>query len=122
VVAFTGKFVRLLVKFALTFILLSFLCGIIWGRFVDGVLYNCTDELFGYFTPDNFVHEYAGMKVRVVAHVDPSDSMSAGDSIKEGWTIPRLWALWFAFLGTSLLLSGALALLPWRLHRPASPS
>jgi hypothetical protein len=40
--------------------------------------------------------------------------MSAGDSIKEGWTVPRLWLLWFAFLGTSMIVSGALARLPWR--------
>jgi hypothetical protein len=93
---------------------MTILCEIVWGKFVDGVLYNCTDELFGYLTPDGFVHEYAGMKVRVVDKINPDDSMSAGDSIKEGWTVPRLWLLWYSFLGTSLAVSLWLAWLPWR--------
>jgi hypothetical protein len=106
--------VKGLAKFVLVFLFMTIVCEIVWGKFVDGVLYNCTDELFGYLTPDNFVHEYAGMRVRVVDHINRDDSMSSGDSIKAGWTIGRLWCLWFGFFGTSIIVSIALARLPWR--------
>jgi hypothetical protein len=102
------------IKFVVTFAVMTIVCEVVWGRFVDGVLYNCTDEIGGYLTPDNFVHEYAGMRVRVVKQINSNDSMSSGDSIKEGWTIDRLWYLWFAFLGTSVMVSIALARLPGR--------
>jgi hypothetical protein len=119
-----GRLLGWVAKFAIVFFILTILNEIVWDKFVAGILYNCTDPVFGYLTPDTFVHQYAGMAVRVVPRINPNDSMSAGDSIKEGWTIPRLWALWFAFFGTSVGISIALARLPWRpqpLQRPERP-
>ena len=109
-----GSLLWWVVRFMVVFVTMTVLSDIVWAAFVAGVLYNCTDPLFGYLTPDGFVHEYAGMSVRVVKQINPADPMSAGDSIKEGWTVGRLWCLWCAFLGTSVIVSVALASLSWR--------
>jgi hypothetical protein len=114
VLARAGGLLKWVAKFAVVLFIMTIINEIVWDKFVDGVVYNCTDPGFGYLVPDGFVHQYDGMSVRVVPRINPNDSMSAGDSIKEGWTVPRLWLLWFAFLGTSMIVSGALARLPWR--------
>jgi hypothetical protein len=96
---------RLMAKVAIFLIMLlacTISCTVIWGNFVDGKLYNCTDSLpFNFLSPGDWVH---GNYVTVLK-IDPSDSMSKPDSIKEGWSVPKLWFLWFSFFAVSVAIS-----------------
>jgi hypothetical protein len=39
--------------------------------------------------------------------------MSGPDTLKTGWTVARLWYLWFSFVGVSVAISAALASPRW---------
>ena len=61
-----------------------------------------TDSLPGDYLSGSFVHgKVAG------------EFAYTGDTIAPGWTLPKLYALWYTFITASLLLSTALALIPW---------
>jgi hypothetical protein len=93
---------------------MTILCTVIWSYCVTDVLYNCTDAVgFDYLRPGDWVHEFAGLQVVTVDHVDPNRSMSEPDTIRAGWTVGRLWLLWLGFLGASLLTSFLIARLRW---------
>jgi hypothetical protein len=88
------------------------LCTIVWGDFVVGHLFNCTDSVpFNFLIPGDWVH---GNYV-FVPKINPSDSMSMPDSIKEGWSIPKLWLLWCSFVAISIVISASL---PFLIFRP----
>ena len=78
----------------------------IWGTLITDNLYNCTDAVgFDYLQPGNWVHG----DVAFVTHVRAGRSMSEPDTIKEGWTVRALWALWLSFCGCSLTASSIAA-------------
>ena len=53
----------------------------------------------------------AGRPVAVVQHIVHHRSMSEPDTIKEGWSVTRLWHLWYAFVVGSVFISVILALI-----------
>jgi hypothetical protein len=88
------------------------LSTIVWGDLVVGHLFNCTDSLpFNFLNPGDWVH---GNYV-FVPNINPSDPMDKPDSIKEGWSIPKLWLLWCSFVAVSIAISVSL---PFLIFRP----
>src|ERR1039457_2202371 len=81
------------------------LSGIIWQIYLPGRVYNCTDDnLIGFLTPGYWVH---GNYV-TVSEINLHDSMSQPDSIKEGWSVGKVWLLWWSFVAVSVAISGSL--------------
>ncbi len=88
-------------KFCVALFGSTVICILVWDRFVADHLYNCTDTDFrwmDYFFPGGWVHHPVS-----VSQIRPSRNMSEPDTIKDGWTITRLWCLWFAMVGGSLI-------------------
>jgi len=55
--------------------------------------------------PGDWVHgDYV-----TVPKINPNDSMSMPDSIKQGWSVPKLWLLWWSFVAASVAVSASLA-------------
>ena len=73
-----------------------------WDALVMGKLYYCTDEIgFDFLSPGDWVHG----DVAFVSQIDSSVTMSEPDQILAGWSGGRLWVLWSAMLGGSLVIS-----------------
>ena len=93
-------------------------CTFIWDSSVDGKIYNCTDSIpFGFLHPGDWVHAHDGLPVAIVPKINPTDPMNKPDTIKEGWSIPKLWVLWGAFVFTSVAISAPLAFLSFRCRK-----
>jgi hypothetical protein len=101
-----------LLKFFLVFYFSTIGCTIAWEAFVDGKIYDCTDPLAGYLTPDGWVGAN-NFPVVVVKHVVTGRSIANCDEIKEGWTVTGLWCLWSTFFAGSLIASFLLAKMSW---------
>jgi hypothetical protein len=109
-----NKQLLFILKFICAFVVMTAVCAMAWGKFVDGVVYDCTDPALGYLSPDGWV---GGNKfpVVVVKQIVSGRSISEPDEIKEGWSVARLWCLWSSFFAGSLIVSFAVAKLPWPL-------
>jgi len=84
-------------KFAATLILCSIASTFIWECFVAGTIYHCTDPGFlEFLSPGDWVH------------------IRSGDTLHAGWTMTRLWCLWYSFIIASVVVSLAFARLPRR--------
>ena len=92
------------VKFLVSMFLTTIICSIVWEKFVDGKIYDCTDPLFGYLSPDGWIGG-ANWPVVVVKHVISGRPMGEPDEIKEGWSVADLWGLWFSLFVLSLATS-----------------
>jgi len=92
------------VKFLVSLFVMTVICSIVWENFVDGKIYDCTDPLFGYLSPDGWIGG-DNFPVVVVKQVVSGRSMGEPDEIKEGWSVTDLWVLWFLFFGASLVIS-----------------
>jgi hypothetical protein len=105
------KFLVQIIVCSTTPIICLILSAIIWQFYFPEKIYNCTDDnLFGFFRPGNWVHgDYI-----TVFKIDPNDSMSKPDSIKEGWSVGKLWFVWWAFIITSIAISTLLPFLFFR--------
>jgi hypothetical protein len=101
-----------ILKFAVVFYFMTIGCTVVWERFVDGNIYDCTDPLFGYLYPDGWVGGN-NFPVEAVDKVVSGRSPSEPDELKKGWNIAGLWVLWGSFFASSLIVSFALARLPW---------
>lgn len=96
-------------KFFITLIVMMVVCTVVWQRFVTDKLYNCTDSVpLGFLHPGKWVHNAV-----VVQEVIVPRSMSEPDTLKEGWSMSRLWWLWYSFLVVSLAVSMGLAWIRW---------
>lgn len=83
------------------------ICTIVWQIFVVDTLYNCTDPgWLDFLDPGNWVHGQLETVRQVSAR-----AMSEPDTIKVGWSVARLWRLWYLFIVVSLAIS---ALVAWR--------
>src|SRR6266436_3727036 len=97
-------------KFIGSLVATTIVCTVVWQEVVNQRLYDCTDAFgFDYWQPGNCVHGDVAVVDRVVHH----SSMSEPDTIKEGWSVTRLWHLWYSFVVVSLVASIFLALVPW---------
>jgi hypothetical protein len=113
------RIIKSAAKFAIALLVTTIFCTWSWEQFVDNKIYNCTDGgWLDYLDPGDWVHEWQGHPLKTVSQVVLDRDMEHPDTIEQGWTNDRLWALWYAFFGASLLASGAVALLPWRWYRP----
>jgi hypothetical protein len=97
---------------SITFVILLLGCAtlsaIAWDNFVAEKFYNCTDSVpFDFLHPGDWVH---GNYI-FVPQINPTDPMDKPDSIKEGWSVPKLWILWWPFIFASVAISAALAFL-----------
>ena len=102
-------------KFLLIFAVTTVINTMAWQKYVAADVYNCVDEAIpGYWEPGFWVHAHDGQSVKTVPRVLHHESMADPDTIKEGWTVPRLLVLWFAFFIGSIVASLALARIPWR--------
>jgi hypothetical protein len=92
---------------------MTILCTVVW-QYTAADLYDCTDDGFppGYLEP-GWVHDLPQQPLKAVQQVIHGRSMSEPDTIKEGWSVSRLWHLWYGFFFTSLAISFLLAYLPW---------
>jgi hypothetical protein len=105
---------RLIAKVA-TFLMMLLVCfilsGIVWQILLPEKVYNCTDDnFFGFLRPGDWIH---GAYV-TVPKIDPSDSMSKPDSIKEGWSVAKLWCVWLLFIFASVAASASVTFLIFR--------
>ena len=81
-----------------------------WDAYINNRLYNCTDGgAFDFLAPGDWVHNPVSVNRITRAH-----SMSDPDTIKAGWSIQRLWIVWFSFVASSVAMSLFLATLWWR--------
>ena len=101
-----------LLKFIIVFYLMTVGCTVAWEEFVDGKLYDCTDPLFGYLSPDGWVGGN-NFPVVVVKHVVTGRPIADSDQIKQGWNVAGLWCLWGTLFSGSLIASFVLARKPW---------
>ena len=92
---------------------MTIICTIVWQVFVTDRLYNCTDPgWLDFLFPGNWVHVHNNQPVAVVP-VITGGSMSDPDTIKQGWSVARLWYVWFSFVFVSVLISVVLAWILW---------
>lgn len=99
-------------KFVLVLIVMTVASTVGWQTFVTDTLYNCTDGGFlDFLMPTDWVHGEIIYLQSVAGR-----PMTEPDAVKVGWTLTRLRALWFAVIAASLLISYALALVPWLPH------
>lgn len=97
-------------KFLLCIVPLSLGLEVLWETQIAPHVYDCTDQVgFDYLIPGGWVHG----KIATVPHVVHGRSMSEPDTVKEGWSEPRLWMLWLACFGGSVTLSLTLARTHW---------
>jgi hypothetical protein len=78
--------------FFLMMVMMTFACTLVWQGYVNDRLYHCTDSGgFGYLAPGDWVHPAHGLVhvPEIVTHTSTSDP----DTLKEGWSINRLWCL-----------------------------
>jgi len=102
-------------KFALVFLVTTIICTTVWEFFVKDHLYNDTDGGFlDYLDPGDWVVAFDGHPIETVPHVVLDRNMEHPDTLEAGWTVERLWYLWFALLATSIGVSAALASMPWQ--------
>ncbi|MCX6927465.1 MAG: hypothetical protein NT154_30305 [Verrucomicrobia bacterium] len=100
---------RIIAKFLVSLVLITIACTLAWEVASEG-LYDCTDAFgFDYWQPGNWVHR----EVTVVQQVVHHRSMSEPDTIKVGWTVARLWSLWYLLVSVSLAASIFFELAPW---------
>jgi hypothetical protein len=93
----------------------TLLSELFWDSCFAGNIYNCTDDnLGGFLDPGNWVHSHDGMPVEVVSRIPPHQTMDKPDSIKEGWSIPKLWLLWWSFVVASVLFCASSTFLIFR--------
>ena len=105
--------IKFIAKFAAALLGMTILSTIVWA-YVGDRLYCCTDPTgFGFLSPGNWDHSFPGHPIEAVPKIDQYRSMSEGDAIKDGWTVTRLWCLWYSFLAASVLASLWLAWIRW---------
>src|SRR5450432_1147229 len=100
-------------KFVVVIFVMTIVCTVVWQSFVTDKLYNCTDPAWlDFLSPGDWVHSHDGQPVAFVP-VIVGGSMSDPDTIKQGWSVARLWYLWYSFVAVSVVVSILLAWIRW---------
>jgi hypothetical protein len=98
----------------------SMVCIDLWDALLNGKVYGCSDG----GSWDYWIRDWAtignGSYPAVTVKKINIQSMSDPDQLKEGWTVARLWTLWYTFLTGSILASLLLSSLPWWKRMAAS--
>jgi hypothetical protein len=88
-------------------ILSTFVMTIAWDYFLHEQVYDCADSVpFGYLQPGSWVHD----PIVYVDKIHQGGTNYSGDVIKTGWSLPKLWMIWFAMFGGSLVVGFLAAL------------
>jgi hypothetical protein len=108
----------IVLKFAAVLFAMTIVCTIVWNESVARKLYDCTDSapFGGYLSPGDWVHNWPGHPITTVENIVHGRSMSEPDTIRQGWTVTRLWCLWFLFFGVSIAISFLLSRKTWILN------
>lgn len=100
-------------KFSIALFAMTIVCTVVWQSFVTDTLYNCTDPLWlDFLSPGDWVHSHDGQPIALVPVVT-ARPMNDPDTIKTGWSVTRLWYLWYSFIGISIVISVFLARIRW---------
>ncbi len=104
-----------ILKFVIVLAIVTVPMVIVWDVVFPGRIYDCTDRVgLDYLNPGGWVHE----PVKEVDTVVTGRPMSEPDTIRAGWSITGLWAVWASMFAVSVILS-------WRLSAwnpgPAQP-
>ena len=84
-------------KFAAALLVCTVASTLIWEQFVAGTIYRCTDPGFlEFLSPGDWAH------------------IHSGDTLRTGWSMTRLWWLWYSFVISSVVVSLMFAMLPRR--------
>jgi len=97
------------VKFVFSMLVMTIICEWAWGTYVTGKIYCDSDGDFGYLTPGCWVSD----PIAVVHQIPAVRQYGDPDVIIEGWSISKLWCLWFSFFGISLVISILFAWVQW---------
>jgi hypothetical protein len=101
-------------KFLLVFVVMTVINTVAWQKYVAANLYDCVDEAIpGYWEPGFWVHAHDGESVKTVPQIIHHESMADPDTIKKGWSVPRLLGLWVALFTGSVVVSLLLTPIPW---------
>ena len=104
---------KCVVKFVVMMFLMTIVCTFVWQQFVTDRLYNCTDPgWLDFLSPGDWVHSHDGKPVAFVP-VITGGPMTDPDTIKDGWSVARLWYLWYSFVTVSVVISVLLARIRW---------
>ena len=77
-------------------------CTVAWQVGVADRLYCCHDGMaWGFLRPGGWVHP----PVAVVQDLHGGRFLGGRDTIKSGWSEPKLWCLWTGLLSVSVLVS-----------------
>ena len=110
----TKKILVSVALFCIALFATTIVCTILWDDCLNGTVYVCSDGGgWEYLIPDWATIGNGSFPVIVVPRIQALNSMSDPDELKEGWTVARLWTVWYSFLGGSLLVSLLVASLPW---------
>jgi hypothetical protein len=104
------------IAFCAGMLLMTILCYLVWHGFVYGTIYYANPmanhfEYVGYTEPGKWIGQ-GGQAVTVVAQVRDDASEGDPDQLKQGWSVPLLWALWSVFFAISLAVSVWCAMRP----------
>jgi hypothetical protein len=106
---------KYLLKTVFALVLLAIPMSIVWDSTLPGKIYYCTDDIgLDYLIPGNWVHGEIEYVDDVSAAM--SRSMSEPDVLLRGWSVGRLWLIWSAMFGSSLVVALYIA----RLRRGAA--
>ena len=108
---------KYLLKTVFALVLLAIPMSIAWDSTFPGKIYYCTDDIgFDYLIPGNWVHGEIEYVDDVSAAM--SRSMSEPDVLLRGWSVARLWLIWSAMFGSSLVVALFVARLRWGAAAP----
>jgi hypothetical protein len=108
-----AKIVISIIIFSVAMIGMTIVCTALWDELLNGKVYGCSDG----GNADYWMLSWAGIgngnySVATVKTINIT-SMSDPDELKEGWSVARLWSVWYSFFGASLMVSFFFASLPW---------
>jgi hypothetical protein len=106
-------------KYAILLLVLNIPLAVAWEVIFPGRIYDCTDTLgFGYLRPGHWVHD----PIEFVDEVATGRSMSEPDTIRRGWSVNGLWAVWYTMISLSAIASWRLSRDPWKRSAAARKS
>lgn len=108
------KALKYIVKFTIVMVTMTILCTWAWDASLNGKVYFCTDGgAWDYWFPGDWVHAHDGQPIEVVSKIIPTSNMNAADMIQQGWSVTKLWFVWYSSLGVSIIVSVLLAWMQW---------
>jgi hypothetical protein len=111
--------------FCVAMLTMTIVCTILWDDYLNGTVYACSDGGdWEYLILDWSTIGNGNFPAVVVPRIHDLTSMNDPDELKEGWSVARLWSVWYSFLGGSIAVSLLAAGFPWWqgwCPKPANP-